>query len=198
MEDTAPSQAASARTFALRLTLDSPLGLSPELGRLAAGLALSAFYGLAIGARVGGTELVRSALGVPLVLLVLCVVVMPSLTVLFAILDAPIGASRVLGALGRALSSVGLVLAGLAPGAALLCVSVESRFLATWVAFAGFLLAGGLGLVQLVASLGSSLAGAEHKVAWKGYFLLAGYSLFVVTLAIRLFTLLVPVLGGAS
>jgi len=198
MEDTAPTQEARARTFALRLTLDSPLGLSPELGRLAAGLALSAFYGLALGARAGGAELVRTALGVPLVLAVLCAVMMPSLTVLFAILDAPIRASRVLGALGRALSSVGLVLAGLAPGAALLCVSVESRFLATGVAFAGFLLAGGLGLVQLVASLGGALAGAESTVLWKGYLLLAGYSLFAVTLAIRLFTLFVPVLGGGS
>ena len=63
MDDTAPTQAAMARNFALRLTLDTPLGLSPELGRLAAGLSISAFYGLALGARTGGTGLLANALG---------------------------------------------------------------------------------------------------------------------------------------
>jgi hypothetical protein len=198
MEDTAPSAGASARSFALRLTLDEPLGLSPELGRFAAGLSLSAFYGLALGARAGGALLLRNALSVPLALVALSAIMVPSLTVLFAILDAPISASRVIAVLGRSVSSVGLVLAGLAPGAALLCVSVESFSLATLVASAGLFLAGGLGLVQLVGALGGSLSGAEAAVARKGYVLLAAYGLFAVILGVRLFSLLVPLLRGAS
>src|SRR5688500_15777319 len=100
MATTAPPPTASARNFALGLTLDSHTGLAPELGRLAAGLALSAFYGLALGARTGGAELLRHALGVPLGLVVLGAVMTPTLTVLFAILDAPVRASRVLALLG--------------------------------------------------------------------------------------------------
>ena len=198
MDDTAPTQAAMARNFALRLTLDTPLGLSPELGRLAAGLSISAFYGLALGARAGGTGLLANALGVPLGLVALGAVMMPSLTVLFAILDAPITPSRVLGALGRALASVGLVLAGLAPGAALLCVTVESNGLASGIAGLGFVLAGSLGLLQLAASLGGALGSASPGVARKGYLLLAGYGLFTILLAARLWTAFVPLLGGAS
>lgn len=198
MDDTAPPRAPMARNFALGLTLDTPLALSPELGRLAAGLSISAFYGLALGARGGGTGLLVNALGVPLGLVALGAVMMPSLTVLFAILDAPITPSRVLGALGRALASVGLVLAGLAPGAALLCVTVESNGLASGIAGLGFVLAGMLGLVQLAASLGGALGSASPSVARKGYLLLAGYGVFTIMLAARLWTAFVPLLGGAS
>ena len=198
MEDTVRPQTANAQDFALRLTLDGPLGLTPELGRLAAGLGLSAFYGLALGARAGGSELLKNAVGVPLGLFVLGVVMMPSLTVLFAILDAPVTPSRVLGSLGRALSAVGLVLAGLAPGVALFSVTVESAELATRVARAGFYLAGGLGLVGLAASLSRSLAETKSSVFWKGHFFLLGYAVFAVMLAARLWSAFVPMLGGAS
>src|SRR5262245_30814344 len=196
MQDSPLPETPGPRNFALGLTLDSPLGLTPELGRLAAGLSLSAFYGLALGARSGGAELLKNALGVPLGLVVLCAVMAPSLTVLFAILDAPIPASRVLASLGRALSSVGLVLAGLAPGAALMVVTVESPELATRVASFGFLLAGSLGLSQLGASLAGSLSGAEPRVAWKGRLFLLGYAFFAAMLAARLWSAFVPMLGG--
>ncbi len=198
MEETVRPETASAEDFALRLTLDGPLGLAPELGRLAAGLALSAFYGLALGARSGGAELLKNALGVPLGLFVLGAVMMPSLTVLFAILDAPVTPSRVLGLLARALSAVGLVLAGLAPGVALLSVTVESSELAGSVARCGFYLAGGLGLAGLGGSLSRALAGSEAGVMLKGHLFLLGYAVFSVMLAARLWSAFVPMLGGAS
>jgi hypothetical protein len=198
MQDTAPTAAVDGRNFAFRLTFDSPLGFTPELGRLAAGLSLSALYGLALGARSGGAELLRNALGVPLGLVVLGLVMMPSLTVLFAILDAPVTPTRVLSSLGRALSSVGLVLAGLAPGVALLCVTVESGELAERVARLGFFLAGGLGLAGLWAQYSSLLAGAESSVARKARLFLLGYAVFAVMLAARLWSAFVPMLGGRS
>jgi len=197
MEQTVPS-ATTARPFAFRLTLDSELALAPELGRLAAGLAVSAFYGLALGARAGGGALVENAVGVPLALAVLCAVMMPSLTVLFAILDAPVSPGRVLASLGRALASVGLVLAGLAPGAVLLVVSVESGILATAVAVLGFVLAGGIGLVQLMLSLVPAVRESAWHVRWKAHGLLAAYAIFAISLGARLFELFVPMLGGAS
>jgi hypothetical protein len=178
--------------------LDSPLGLAPELGRLAAGLSLSAFYGLALGARSGGAELLRNALGVPLGLFVLGLVMMPSLTVLFAILDAPVTPGRVLASLGRSLSSVGLVLAGLAPGVLLLTVTVESAELASRVARLGFFLAGGLGLVGLWASFSSLLAEAESGLRDKARLFLLGYGVFAIMLAARLWSAFVPMLGGRS
>lgn len=198
MHDTTPTAVEAGRNFALRLTFDAPHGLTPELGRLAAGLSLSAFYGLALGARSGGAELLKNALGVPLGLFVLGAVMMPSLTVLFAILDAPVTPARVLAALGRALSSVGLVLAGLAPGVALLCVTVESGELAARVARLGFFLAGGLGLVGLGASFSDSLAEAESGVVRKARLILLGYAVFAVMLAARLWSAFVPMLGGRS
>jgi hypothetical protein len=198
MHDTATTEMAGGRSFAFRLTFDSPLGLTPELGRLAAGLSLSAFYGLALGARAGGAELVKNALGVPLGLLVLGLVMMPSLTVLFAIVNAPVTPTRVLASLGRALSSVGLLLAGLAPGVALLCVTVESGALATSVARLGFFLAGGVGLVGLWASLSGALAEAERRIADKSRLFLLGYGIFAIMLAARLWSAFVPMLGGRS
>jgi hypothetical protein len=198
MHVTEPTEAGSARSFARHLTMDSSSGLSPELGRFAAGLSLSALYGLAIGARAGGAELLRNAVGVPLALVTLTLVVVPSLTVLFAMMDAPIDATRVLGALGRALASVGLVLAGLAPSVLWLCLSVESLVLARDVAFGGILLAGGLGLVQFVATLGASLAAADRGVVAKGYLVLAGHTVFASMLALRFVVLFVPVFGVPS
>jgi hypothetical protein len=198
MQDTAPTEVAGGRNFAFRLTFDSPLGLTPELGRLGTGLSLSAFYGLALGTRSGGAELLRNALGVPLVLFVLGAVMLPSLTVLFAIVDAPVTPGRVLATLGRALSSIGLVLAGLAPGVALLCVTVESAELATRVARYGFVLAGGLALAGLWASFASALADAPPNVSKRARALLVGYSIFAIMLAARLFSAFVPMLGGRS
>jgi hypothetical protein len=197
MQESVSTETAGARNFAFRLTLDAPRALSPELGRLGAGLGLSAFYGMALGARSGGVELLRNALGVPLALVVLGAVMLPSLTVLFAILDAPIHAGRVLASLGRAIASVGLVLAGLAPAAALMVVTVESDGLATLVARLGFVLAGSLGLIQLWASLASSLTGAKFFVSAKSHALLVGYAIFAVMLAARLWSIFVPMLGGA-
>ncbi len=175
-----------------------PLDLAADLRRAGAALALSSLYGLALGARAGGTELVRHALGVPLALLLLGAVLAPSLTVLLALLDAPVTPLTMLRAVSRALASAGLVLAGLAPAAALLVVTIESSGIATAAARGAGLIAGTLGIVALFSGVRTLVARAPGEVLWKTEALLLGYSLFVVLLSARLFSLLVPMIGGAS
>lgn len=107
---------------------------------------MSSRYGLALGAREGGARLIHHALGVPLALLVLGAVLTPSLTVLLALLDAPVTPLGMLRAVARALSSAGLVLAGLAPSAAVLVVTIESNDIASAAARGAGFIAGALGV----------------------------------------------------
>jgi hypothetical protein len=176
---------------------EPPLEVAYDLRRAGVALGLSALYGLALGARAGGTELVRHALGVPIALLVLGAVLAPSLTVLLALLDAPVTPLMMLRAVSRAVASAAIVLAGLAPAAAVLVVTIESSAIAT-AAACGAGLAGALGIVGLFSGVKSLIARASVKVVWKAEALLLGYSLFVMLLGARLFSLLLPMIGGAS
>jgi hypothetical protein len=177
---------------------EPPLEVAYDLRRAGVALGLSALYGLALGAPAGGTELVRHALGVPIALLVLGAVLAPSLTVLLALLDAPVTPLTMLRAVSRAVASAALVLAGLAPAAAVLVVTIESSAIATAAACGAGLIAGALGIVGLFSGVKSLIARASVKVVWKAEALLLGYSLFVMLLGARLFSLLLPMIGGAS
>jgi hypothetical protein len=171
---------------------------SAHAERAGLGLGLSSLYGLALGAREGGQELLRHALGVPLSLLVLGAVLMPSLTVLLSLLDAPVTPITMLRAVTRAVSSAGFVLAGLAPSAAVLVVTIDSPGIATAVARGFGFIAGSIGLVALLAGVRALVSEAKSAVIWKTQALLMGYSMFAILLGCRLFALLVPMIGGAS
>jgi hypothetical protein len=177
---------------------EAPLDVASDLRRAGVAVGLSALYGLALGARAGGGELVRHAVGVPIALLVLGAVLAPSLTVLLALLDAPVTPLTMLRAVSRAVASAGLVLAGLAPAAAVLVVTIESSEIATAAACGAGFIAGALGVVGLFSGVKSLVASASVKVVWKAEALLLGYSLFVMLLGARLFSLLLPMIGGAS
>jgi hypothetical protein len=174
------------------------LELGVDVRRVGLGLGLSSLYGLALGAREGGSELLRHALGVPLSLLVLGAVLLPSLTVLLSLLDAPVTPVTMLRAVTRAVSSAGLVLAGLAPSAAVLVVTIESQEIAAAVARGFGFIAGIIGLAALLSGVRALVSEARSSVVWKTQALLVGYSMFAVLLGCRLFALLVPMIGGAS
>ena len=169
-----------------------------DLVKLGTGLALSALYGLALGARGSGLDLLRHALGAPLALLVLAALSMPSLVVLFALLDAPITPSALFMNIARAVSGAGLVLSGLAPGAALFVVTTEASGLVTTLGRLGCMLAFGLAFSGLFATFWRMLGEAPEGTRLKARGLLCAYSLFVGMLAMRLFTTFLPLLGGAS
>src|SRR5690606_21991871 len=95
-------------------------------GRLGTGAALSAIYGIALGAREGGIALLVHAIGVPAALLAVCGLGLPALFIVLALFDAPLSPTKAIAAAARGCASAGLVLAGLAPLAALYVVGSES------------------------------------------------------------------------
>ncbi len=58
--------------------------------RVAIGAALSAIYGVALGAREGGLALALHAVGVPSALLAVCALGLPALYIVLALFDAPL------------------------------------------------------------------------------------------------------------
>src|SRR5262245_21499351 len=102
--------------WAAQLITDDPRASVRELARRGAlGLGLSAFYGLALGARQGGKQLVVHALGVPLGLFLVVLLGAPSMFVFLSMCRAPIDGRALASTTARALGSAGIVLAGLAP-----------------------------------------------------------------------------------
>ena len=178
--------------------VDEMPDIARDLRRAGVALGLSSLYGLALGSREGGAELVRHALGVPLALLVLGAVLTPSLTVLLALLDAPVTPLSMLRAVSRAVTSAGLVLAGLAPSAAVLVVTIESGQIASAAARGAGFIAGALGVAGLLGGVRALVARAPGAVLWRAQALLLAYSVFVALLGARLFSLLLPMIGGAS
>ncbi len=167
-----------------------------DLGRLGAGLALSAVFGLALGARGGGLDLLRHALGAPLGLLVVSGVVAPSLFVRLSLLDAPIRAMPMLAAVARATFGTGLVLAGLAPAMTMLVVSIESPAAAAWMSGLGLALAGGIGLWGLFAELRQLASGAPLLLQSRIFCSIAVFAVLSCALSARAWYAWLPLLGG--
>jgi hypothetical protein len=154
-------------------------------------------YGLALGARSGGMALVAHALGASAGLLAVGVLGMPALFVLLALVNAPVSPAAMFSAGARSLASAGFVLAGLAPSAALLAVTIESPDAAAFVTRAGLALAGGIGLFQLTHSVRAMLRDLPPAPRFTCNALLFGFSLFAIMLAARVWYTL-PILQGAA
>jgi hypothetical protein len=169
-----------------------------DLSRLAAGLGLSAVYGLALGSHAGGLQLVRHALGAPLGLLVVAAVAAPSLFVRLALIDAPLRPAQMLVAVARGTFAAGLVLAGLAPAAAMLVVSIESAGAAALLAGLGLALAGGIGLVNVFAALEPYLKGAKATMWSRAWLSVAVFAALSCALAARTWHAWLPMLRGGS
>lgn len=173
------------------------IALGQELTRLGAGLGFAAVYGLALGARTGGVSLLQHALGAPAGLAAVGVLGVPSLYVLLALVDAPVTPSAMVAAAARALGSAGFVLAGLAPSAALLAVTIESPSAVAFVSRAGLTLAGGIGLYRLRCAVLDLLRELPATRRLRYSALLFGFCLFAMALAARVWFSL-PILQGAA
>lgn len=166
--------------------------------RAALGLGLASLYGLALGAREGGIALLVHALGVPAAQLAVALLGLPALFILLALLDAPLTARRALGAAVRGIASSGLVLAGLAPLAALYVVTSASPAAAATAAALGLAFGGLLGLRHLLSTLREALEGADRATHTMATLAQVAFGLFALLLGWRVWSALLPLVGGAS
>ncbi len=186
--DATPAQAET-------LFAQEPADPRRDLVRLASGLGFAGLYGLSLGARAGGVSLLQHAWAASAGLAAVGALGMPSLFVLLALVNAPVSPAAMLAAGARALRAAGLVLAGLAPSAALLAVTIESPSAAAFVARAGLALSGAIGLYQLIHAVRPVLLGLPLGLRMKSHALLLAFCVFAVLLAARVWYAL-PILQG--
>jgi hypothetical protein len=177
-------------------TSDLISALRTEAARFAAGLGLAAIYGLSLGMRHGGRSLFVHAFGVPLAIVAIAGLGVPALYIVLTLFNVPIQAPRVLGATARASAYTGLVLAGLAPAAALFVVSTVSRVDVVFIAGIGLIAGGTIGLKQFLKHIYGGLSGAGELSSLGGVFALMGFALFSIVLAARIWWSWLPVIGG--
>lgn len=166
--------------------------------RAGVGLGLSALYGAALGARDGGLSLVEHALGVPAGLVAVVLVGLPSMFVFLSLCRAPVDARALASLAARALASAGLLLAGLAPAAALFVVSSQTAGAAAGVVTAGLVVGGGVALGRAVWEVTRRAFAGDARASLGGLAVAGGFSVFAVALAARVWVALLPVLGGGA
>ncbi len=169
--------------------------------RFGSGLGLSAVYGLALGSRDGGASLVGHALGTPAALLAVGAVGVPAFAIVLALMNAPVDGARLAAVTARATAATGLVLAGLAPAALLFALTSSTREAAAGTALVGLVVAGGIGIAQLIGGLRRTLSRADSATRLLALLASLGFGLFAVALAARVWSATLPALarvGGAS
>lgn len=169
-----------------------------ELRRFGIGLGLASLYGVALGARTGGASLFHHAAGVPLALLAVGCLGVPALTIVLTLFNAPISPARALSAASRSAAATGLVFGGLAPAAALFVVTSESSTTAALMALLGLFIGGVFGLRVLLRDLKNALEG-EIDLVNKTFCMvsLAGFALFSIAMALRVWWGSLPLLKGS-
>ncbi len=177
-------------------------------------LALASIFGLAIGSREAGMDLVAHALGVPLGMLAALTLGAPGLYIALALMKAPHSAGQLVFALVGALRVSARLLAGLAPAAALFAVTSESQATAAAIATIGLAAAGMAGLFSLIRTMlakpdtTKKLEQAQHTPAPQGprqtttfyvgpFIACAAFSLFCVLVVTRIWSTSLPIMGGA-
>jgi hypothetical protein len=166
--------------------------------RGAVGLGMAAVYGLVLGLRHGGTGLVAHTLGVPFALFLVALLGVPSLFVFLSLCQTPIDARSLASIAARSLGSAGLLLFGLAPAAALFVVTSETSEAAAGAVTVGLLLGGGVSLFGMISEVTAKARGNRANPSLRERSLILGFGLFAVMLVTRVWTSLLPILGGAS
>lgn len=189
-----PGQPRAGWTSALLQADADALGLAR---RAVSGAGLSAVYGVALGARDGATSMLVHALGVPAATLAVCALGVPALYIVLALFDAPLSPRAAVAAAVRGCASAGLVLAGLAPLAAVYVVGSESAAGSALAGSAGLALGGLLGLRHLVATLREALERSDSATRLLATVAQLAFGLFAVLLAWRVWAALLPLIGGA-
>lgn len=192
------SRGDTTRTFAedALTTTGAPIELAR---RAAVGLALASISGLAMGLREGPVAMAVHAAGVPIALGAVAALGVPSLYVVLALFDAPLDARAAAAAAARGIAAAGLVLAGLAPAIAVFVVTSATSDGAALASGAALLAGGAIGLGHLIRVVASALERADSATRAMAVLVLAGFTVFAIALASRVWGSLLPVLvGGAS
>ncbi len=192
-----PTRAAPVGWAARLIALDPEIGGREIARRVGIGLGLSSLYGVALGARVGAQSLFQHAIGVPLGLILVALVGAPSVFVFLSMARAPIDGRAIAGSVARSVASAGLLLAGLAPAAALFVVSSETSGAAAGAVTVGLWLGGGVALVRMLADVLRQGFAGKAESALGALAVAGGFGLFAIALATRVWGALLPILGGA-
>jgi hypothetical protein len=162
------------------------------------GAGLAAIFGVALGLRHGGTSIVVGALGAPAGIVAVCVLAVPAFAIVLALANAPLDAMQLAGATSRAAMRAGLLLAGIAPAAALLVVTVEETITVDILGFAALVFAGSLAARSFSRDLRPALRSAPPTARVVLSASLFAFLLFAGVLAARVWWLTLPMLTEAS
>jgi hypothetical protein len=172
------------------------LGSRDARKQLVVALCLAAIFGLALGSRHGPAAMLLHAVGVPLGLGLAAAFSGPALVVGCAHAGLAIDVDELSRALLRAVSTTGLVLAGLSPATALIALSAETHLGAALAGIAALTLSLTLGQRAMWLSLNASDP-SEPRPRGSRLLVLA-FSAFMVVLNGRLWWLVLPALGGGA
>ncbi len=164
--------------------------------RFATGLALASLFGVAVGLRLGGAAIATHALGVSVGILAVCGLAVPALAILLALANASIDALGLARATSRAAATAGLLLAGLAPGAALFAVTVEDAISVTLVGIGGLALAGVLGMRSFVRELAPQLDVGDARARRLSKTTIPCFLVFAAILGARIWWVMLPIVRG--
>jgi hypothetical protein len=176
------------------------LGLSaastwPEEGRrLAFAIGLASLFGVSLGLRKGGATLALAAVGAPTGILAVAAIAVPAFAIVLALANAPVDAMALAKATSRAAAKAGLVLAGLAPAAALFVVTVEDAITVTMVGFGGLVLAGAIAARSFSKELGPLIRSAPAATRAAMSVAMPAFLLFAAVLAARVWWIALPFL----
>jgi hypothetical protein len=168
-----------------------------EAQRFGTAIALASLFGVALGLRLGGPAIATHAVGVSLGILGVCMLAVPALAILLALANAPIDALGLARATSRAAATAGLVLAGLAPGAALFAVTVEDAISVTLVGVGGLLLASALGMRSFVRELAPQLGVGDARARRLSRLTIPLFLVFAGVLGARIWWVMLPIVRGA-
>jgi hypothetical protein len=156
------------------------------------GLALTATFGLALGAGVGLPAMAIHAVGVPLGFLAVALIGGPAFYVALAHSGVDVSALALTASLTRGIAGAGLVLAGLAPTMLLMAVSCESHLTVAGYGVVGLAAGGCVGLRAIFRELerrqpSVGIAASLPRLA---------FAIFAGVLCLRIWWSVLPVLGG--
>lgn len=174
----------------------TPSEWAREGQRLAVAIGLASLFGAAIGLRVGGPAIVVHALGVSLGILAVCGLAVPALAIVLALVNASVDALGLARATSRAAAAAGLLLAGLAPGAALFALTVEDAITVTLVGIGGLALGGVLGMRSFVRALAPQLQGSDGRARRLSMVALPLFLVFAAILGARIWWVMLPIVRG--
>jgi hypothetical protein len=162
--------------------------------RLLVASGFASAFGVALGLRHGGLSILQGALGAPAGILAVTAVAVPAFAIVLALANAPLQAMQLAQATTRAAMRAGIFLAGVAPAAALLVVTVEESLTVDIFGFGGLVFAGWIAARSFSTDLRPARKAAPAVTRALLAFALPGFLLFAAVLAARVWWLALPML----